>query len=192
MALRKASSFLFKNPTSFFANNRSPTAAAEIFALPEKLRGGRIEKFVNYWKAVKDDYYEACKGKFLTVFQVIGNKVQFSISAIRHFLNYINIEEGPLFFSWKSHLLASIYQFILAFNCRNLSCILYTLIFLFIKILCYLIFNSFLETFNNFLEKTSYYQLKYGIQIDLFSLLVQFFCFNHFNSTFTKIIFQTS
>jgi hypothetical protein len=60
MAFRKASDILLKNPTTLFVKNRKPTS--ELFALPEKWRGGRIEKFFNYWKAVKDDYYEAFQG----------------------------------------------------------------------------------------------------------------------------------
>ena len=32
---------------------------AERFALPEKWKGGRIEKYVNYWKSVATDYSEA-------------------------------------------------------------------------------------------------------------------------------------
>ena len=31
------------------------------FTLPEKLKGGRVEKYVNYWKGVKTDYKEALK-----------------------------------------------------------------------------------------------------------------------------------
>ena len=60
MSIQRASSFLFRDPTSFFVKSRKPSS--EIFAMPEKLKGGRIEKFVNYWKGVKDDYYEAFQG----------------------------------------------------------------------------------------------------------------------------------
>ena len=37
--------------------------------MPDKWKGGRIEKFVNYWKGVKMDYSEAFKGenKFIAV-----------------------------------------------------------------------------------------------------------------------------
>jgi hypothetical protein len=62
MSVQKATSFLFRSPASFFPKSRRP--ATEIFGLPEKWKGGRIEKFVNYWKAVKDDYHEAFRGTF--------------------------------------------------------------------------------------------------------------------------------
>ena len=63
MSIQRASSFLFKDPTTFFVKSRKPQLTSDIFALPEKFKGGRIEKFVNYWKGVKDDYYEAFQGK---------------------------------------------------------------------------------------------------------------------------------
>jgi hypothetical protein len=31
--------------------------------MPDKWKGGRIEKFFNYWKGVRMDYAEAFKGK---------------------------------------------------------------------------------------------------------------------------------
>ena len=61
MSVRKATGLLFRDPTSFFAKSRTPVT--EVFSLPAKLKGGRIEKFVNYWKGVKEDYSEAFKGE---------------------------------------------------------------------------------------------------------------------------------
>ena len=68
--MRKATSLLFRDPTTFFAKSRTP--GTEVFALPAKWKGGRIEKFVNYWKADKDDYSEAFKGKSKAFLLKIG------------------------------------------------------------------------------------------------------------------------
>ena len=45
-----------------FKSNRVPSPK-DLFSMPDKWKGGRIEKFVNYWKGVKMDYSEAFKGE---------------------------------------------------------------------------------------------------------------------------------
>ena len=44
--------------SSFIRKSESLTSRLQ---LPEKLKGGRIERYVNYWKGVKTDYKEALK-----------------------------------------------------------------------------------------------------------------------------------
>ena len=44
--------------SSFIRKSESLTSRLQ---LPEKLKGGRIERYVNYWKGVKTDYKEAIK-----------------------------------------------------------------------------------------------------------------------------------
>ena len=61
MAVQRASNFLLKSPDFFLKGKIRPNT--EIFSLPERWRGGRIEKFVNYWRGVKQDYSEAFQGK---------------------------------------------------------------------------------------------------------------------------------
>ncbi len=50
---------IVQRASQFFTKLRPSSA---VFHLPEKWKGGRVEKIFNYWNGVRIDYSEALKG----------------------------------------------------------------------------------------------------------------------------------